>query len=161
VTVAEPTSGPRAAQIQAVRDVMGWGPQPDAFNEQAVADTAAELVDAVHAASRDGQLVEAPDPGSPEYLRRMLAACRTDLKRAVSERDEARREREQGEARGWAKAVQALRDDARYEQWWNRIPRHPEATYWAKTGRDHLAGYLEAVGPGGEGQKLTEEEADG
>lgn len=47
--VDEPRQGDtlRAAQIQAVRDVMGVGRQPDDFTERAVADTAAEVVDAV------------------------------------------------------------------------------------------------------------------
>lgn len=125
---SEPTSGPRAAQIQAVRDVLGrtsLGP--------AAEDFAAELVDAVHAAGRDQDEARIPADQVGAY------------------------------AAGWAAAVKTLLDTATYKRWHQQV--------YATTGVDHhrwqwnarvtLADYLEAVGPGGEGQKLTEEEVDG
>jgi chromosome condensin MukBEF ATPase and DNA-binding subunit MukB len=75
----------RAAQIQAVRDVMGWGEQPDAWNERNVAELAAELVDAVHAAGRDGQ-------GDVDQLRAEVADYRRlfDIQQTRMERATAR-----------------------------------------------------------------------
>jgi hypothetical protein len=51
---------------------------------------------------------------------------------------------------GYAEAVARLRDDARYRNWWTAHPDQQFGTaYWAPDGRQHLADYLETVGPDG------------
>jgi len=53
-----------------------------------------------------------------------------------------------GVDRGFAVAVEALRDDARYEQWWSALPQdHPDYGYWSQHPRRQFADYLEVVGP--------------
>lgn len=53
-----------------------------------------------------------------------------------------------GVDRGFAEAVAALRDDARYEQWWSALPQeHPDYGYWSQHPRRQFADYLETVGP--------------
>lgn len=85
--MTEPGTDPRAAQIEAVRDLLGSSTNRADGTDNDLDHLAAQLVDAVMSAGRDGQGEVAPDPGSPEHLRRMLAACRADLNRAVHERD--------------------------------------------------------------------------
>jgi hypothetical protein len=49
---------------------------------------------------------------------------------------------------GYAEAVARLRDDDRYRNWWTAHPDRQFGTaYWAPDGRQHLADYLETVGP--------------
>jgi hypothetical protein len=51
---------------------------------------------------------------------------------------------------GYAEAVARLRDDERYRNWWTAHPDRQFGTaYWAPDGRQHLADYLETVGPDG------------
>jgi hypothetical protein len=51
---------------------------------------------------------------------------------------------------GYAEAVARLRDDDRYRNWWTAHPEQQFGTaYWAPDGRQHLAAYLETVGPDG------------
>jgi hypothetical protein len=51
---------------------------------------------------------------------------------------------------GYAEAVARLRDDERYRNWWTAAPERSFGTaYWAPEGRQHLADYLETVGPDG------------
>lgn len=51
---------------------------------------------------------------------------------------------------GYAEAVARLRDDERYRNWWTAHPDRQFGTaYWAPDGRQHLAAYLETVGPDG------------
>lgn len=53
-----------------------------------------------------------------------------------------------GVDRGFAEAVAALRDDARYEQWWSALSQdHPDYGYWSQHPRRQFADYLETVGP--------------
>ncbi len=53
-----------------------------------------------------------------------------------------------GVNRGFVVAVDALRDDARYDQWWSALPQeHPDYGYWSQHPRRQFADYLEAVGP--------------
>lgn len=53
-----------------------------------------------------------------------------------------------GVDRGFAEAVGALRDDARYDQWWSALPQdHPDYGYWSQQPRRQFADYLETVGP--------------
>lgn len=122
--MASEPSGPRAAQIQAVRDLL---------NDRAIGysdpDLAAQLVDAVHAAGRDKG--ERPTP---------------HLDRVKAELAEANERADQGEARGWAKAVGALLDDQRFDAWRREHAPLVSAFHWA---RRHAADYLEAVGPDG------------
>jgi hypothetical protein len=55
---------------------------------------------------------------------------------------------DQVRAETWAKAVQALRDDQRYQNWWSALPQeHPDYGYWSANPRRQFADYLEAVGP--------------
>lgn len=201
-------SGRRAAQIQAVRAVLGWPAEADPELEATLNDEAGRLVDAVHAAGRDGRaeverlraeveqfryerrllgvarmtldLVAAGDPTRWDHARTQAedvaqrivdeighpvtdepalgADLRAENARLAAELDEAREERaylrlmtstlqeerDQGEARGWAKAVQALRDYGRYHAWVSREPfRAPTSSGWLW----HIADYLEAVGP--------------
>lgn len=211
-TVAEPTSGPRAAQIQAALDVLR---RHDVECACRPTQLAAQLVDAVHAAGRDDQgdaladlaeerlttmarrawrAEEALNAARAEveqlrYERRLLGVARMTLdlvaagdptrwdharaqaedvaQRIVDEighpvTDEpalgpelraqladANERADQGEARGWAKAVQALRDGERYEHWWiygGAGERHGDSI------RLRCADYLEAVGPDGTAQ---------
>jgi hypothetical protein len=178
-------SGPRAAQIQAVRDVMGWGQQPDTFNERAVADTAAELVDAVHAAGRDQDERVTPterrgfgrrnphcsncgdERGGPFGHETSECAYRPGMTvgELVTLPHLAGREpevwdhyvdryfehepiRREAEARGWAKAVQALLDVDRYRAWWRQVDSTDD-DFVRMPDRRALARYLEAVGPDG------------
>jgi hypothetical protein len=51
---------------------------------------------------------------------------------------------------GYAEAVARLREDDRYRNWWTAHPDQQFGTaYWAPDGRQHLADYLETVGPDG------------
>jgi hypothetical protein len=51
---------------------------------------------------------------------------------------------------GYAEAVAHLREDDRYRNWWTAHPDQQFGTaYWAPDGRQHLADYLETVGPDG------------
>jgi hypothetical protein len=51
---------------------------------------------------------------------------------------------------GYAEAVAHLREDDRYRNWWTAHPDQQFGTaYWAPDGRQHLAAYLETVGPDG------------
>lgn len=236
----EPTTDPRAAQIEAVRDVMGWQP-----GDRIRDPLAAELVDAMHAAGRDGQGEREPEawnitawrcachpdviwgiggnigptlnagdgprrwygigdwtgtlaaggrefatvddlraahgPLTPigvdnvaavladlakaererdslarrcaarfeeaERLRTSIATIEARYKLALAERNEAQRDRDQGEARGWAKAVAALRDLSRYSRW--HAEQLATGRRWETHARHVAADYLEAVGPDG------------
>ncbi len=58
----------------------------------------------------------------------------------------------QAEARGWAAAVEALRDDQRYRTWW----RHTDGRLRiSEQFRGHAADYLEAVAPKATGGDVT------
>jgi hypothetical protein len=58
--------------------------------------------------------------------------------------------REDAARAGYAEAVARLRDDDRYRNWWTAHPDQQFGTaYWAPDGRQHLADYLETVGPDG------------
>jgi hypothetical protein len=58
--------------------------------------------------------------------------------------------REDAARAGYAEAVARLRDDERYRNWWTAAPERSFGTaYWAPEGRQHLADYLETVGPDG------------
>lgn len=49
------------------------------------------------------------------------------------------------DAAGYRRAIDRLRDDERYRNWWSQLPAdHPEARYW-ELSRTQLADYLEAV----------------
>jgi hypothetical protein len=53
-----------------------------------------------------------------------------------------------GVNRGFAVAVETLRDDARYDRWWSALPQdHPDYGYWSQHPRRQFADYLETVGP--------------
>lgn len=50
------------------------------------------------------------------------------------------------EARGYARAIAVLRDDARFERWWSTLPADdPANAYWERRGRNQLADYLEEI----------------
>lgn len=84
-----------------------------------------------------------PYPTADAY-ERACAALHKHRERA----DAAEAQLDQAEARGWAAAVEALRDDQRYERWWTaRGDYPPGGRYWETAPRNHLADYLEAVGP--------------
>lgn len=53
------------------------------------------------------------------------------------------------EARGYARAVAALRDDDLYRNWWCATAERPADPYWSPTNRRHLADFLETIGPDG------------
>lgn len=61
---------------------------------------------------------------------------------------EANERADQGEARGWAKAVQALLDVDRYRAWWRQVDSTDD-DFVRMPDRRALARYLEAVGPDG------------
>jgi hypothetical protein len=259
--VAEPTSGPRAAQIQAVREVLGWPVTSDDTVEERIIEVANELVDAVHAAGRDQDEVvnatetadsaarryageiwrlasgladrdvplapDAPIDTAPvdtalatidqlRYERHLLGVARMTLDLvaagdptrwdqaraeagdvaqrivdeighpvtdepalgpelraenarltaevaeamtgwrkvtqgyliAAHECDQAVKRADQGEARGWAKAVQALTDVDRYRAWWRQVDSTDD-DFVRMPDRRALARYLEALGPDG------------
>lgn len=49
------------------------------------------------------------------------------------------------EQRGYARAVEILRDDQRYRDWWSTLPPGSPDIYWHGPGRRHLADYLETI----------------
>lgn len=50
-------------------------------------------------------------------------------------------------ANTWREAIEALRDDERYRNWWSRLgPEDPEHRYW-DFGRKQLADFLESLAP--------------
>jgi hypothetical protein len=116
------------------------------------------------------------DEATPEQLRAEIA--RLDLKlrwmhdhyddeatvglmaayKLADQRDQAGAE---GEARGYRQAVDELRDTERYRNWWHA--QHPRPDWFVGPGRtNHLADYLEAVGPGtARAEHHVERAADG
>lgn len=66
---------------------------------------------------------------------------------------------------GYAAAVDRLRDDDRYRNWWTADgawQHKPTGRYWDAPSRSHLAEYLETVGPSGPREThIIELRADG
>jgi hypothetical protein len=136
----------RRAAIQAVRGILverdlalGVATTKDAYDQ-----AAAELVDAVHAAGRDGQ-GEAAVPTLLDIADLASKAARAQQEVARAIRHQAHAE---GETRGWRQAVQALRDDQRYGTWWYATHSVESHLGPPVAARLHAADYLEAVGPG-------------
>lgn len=51
----------------------------------------------------------------------------------------------EAEQRGYQRAIQILRDDERYRDWWSTLPPGSPDVYWHGPGRRHLADYLETI----------------
>lgn len=101
--------------------------QADAI-EQAIIDA---LV--AHRVDREGPDFDYADASLLGYARAVARVARTEADAAYG--------------RGFAEAVRALRDDARYERWWSALPQdHPDYGYWRAEPRRQFADYLEAVG---------------
>ncbi|MFL6110760.1 MAG: hypothetical protein ACJ786_05350 [Catenulispora sp.] len=84
-----------------------------------------------------GYLLYAPDHEQLDFVREIR-----EIERRAGREDAARA--------GYAEAVARLRDDDRYRNWWTAHPEQQFGTaYWAPDGRQHLADYLETVGPDG------------
>jgi hypothetical protein len=84
-----------------------------------------------------GYLLYAADHERPGFIEEIRAV-------------ERRAGREDAARAGYAEAVARLRDDDRYRNWWSAHPDQQFGTaYWAPDGRQHLAAYLETVGPDG------------
>lgn len=77
----------------------------------------------------------------------------------------ARTEVERARAAGYAEAVEALRDDDRYRNWWwtadGAWQHKPPGRYWSPEARGHLADYLATVGPVVVGGQPEQKETDG
>jgi hypothetical protein len=84
-----------------------------------------------------GYLLYAPDHEQLDFVRQIR-----EIERRAGREDAARA--------GYAEAVARLREDDRYRNWWTAHPDQQFGTaYWAPDGRQHLADYLETVGPDG------------
>jgi hypothetical protein len=123
-----PTTGQRAAQIAAVRKIMGWDNFDLSHSVRSRLDPlAVQLVAAVHAAAHDDQAEVANDPERTAQPLDVAAI------------------RRRAHANGYAEAVARLRDDERYRNWWEPHLRLLAGQRWQASARRHFADYLEAV----------------
>lgn len=99
-----------------------------------------------------GELFAATEGASPDEVRWFVEGMRK-IGAGVAARVRPLMDAKLAAARaaGYAEAVEVLRDDERYRDWWSALPQeHPDYGYWSANAREQFAAYLEAVGPGGQ-----------